>query len=240
LNRRRIIASVAVVAAAAVAAGVIAGLALSGTSGSTDASAPSSTPSSAGPHRAADPSAPTGSASDTATSRPGTKDQKSPSAAPSTAPSGGGLGGAESLPETPGATPSGLPGVRSKPTVAPLPSWDGLSTEAVAARGRLVPGYPGALLPAAPRATILTSSLSPSAGRVQLALVARRDQAPAAVLRFYRARLARAGFDEEAVAAVGGARAAAFTRDGNRVVVTVDPGRAQTYSVQATFVTGKA
>ena len=60
------------------------------------------------------------------------------------------------------------------------------------------------------------------------------------MLRFYRARLARAGFDEQAVAAVGGASAAAFTRGDNRVVVTVDPGRAQTYSVQATFVTGKA
>jgi hypothetical protein len=237
LNRRRIIASVAVVAAAAVAVGVVAGLALSGPSATTD---PSST-SSAGPHRAADPSAPAGPASDTATSRPGTTTTR-PSAdgSPSTGTGDGGLGGVETLPETPGATPSGLPGVGTKPTVTPLPSWDGLSSKSVAARGRLVPGYPNALLPAAPRATVLTSSLSPSAGQVQLALVARRDQAPAAVLRFYRARLARAGFAEEAVPAVGGASAAAFTRDGNRVVVTVDPGRAQTYSVQATFVTGKA
>ncbi len=60
------------------------------------------------------------------------------------------------------------------------------------------------------------------------------------MLRFYRARLARAGFDEQAVAAVGGASAAAFIRGDNRVVVTVDPGSARTYSVQATFVTGKA
>lgn len=237
MNRRTIIASVAVVSAAAVAAGVVAGLALSGPSTTTD---PSSI-SSAGPHAAGTPSAPTGPASDTATGRPGTKD-KGPSAdaSPSAGGGGGGLGGVESLPETPGATPSGLPGVTAKPTVAPLPTWDGLSSEAVAARGRLVPGYPAALLPATPRATILTSSLSPASGQVQLALVARRDQAPAAVLRFYRARLARAGFDEEAVAAVGGASAAAFIRDGNRVVVTVDPGRTRTYSVQATFVTGKA
>jgi len=234
LNRRTIIASVAVVAAAAVAAGVVAGLALSGPSAPTDPSPASS----AGPHAAGTPSAPTGSASDTATSRPGTKDP-SPTAGKSAA-ADGGLGGVETLPETPGATPTGLPDVTSKPTVAPLPSWDGLSPEAVAARGRLVPGYPDALLPAAPRARILTSSLSPSAGQVQLALVARRGQAPAAVLRFYRARLARAGFDEQAVAAVGGASAAAFIRGDNRVVVTVDPGRAQTYSVQATFVTGKA
>jgi len=236
LNRRRIIASVAVVAAAAVAAGVVAGLALSGPSATPDPSSPSS----AGPHAAGTPSAPVGPASDSATGRPGTTG-KSPSADGSASTgSSGGLGGVESLPETPGATPSGLPGVTTKPTTTPLPSWDCLSSEAVAARGRLVPGYPNTLLPAAPRATILTSSLSPSAGQVQLALVARRGQAPAAVLRFYRARLARAGFDEEVVAAVGGANAAAFTRDGNRVVVTVDPGRARTYSVQATFVTGKA
>ena len=235
-NRRRIIASVAVVAAAAVAAGVVAGLALGGPSASTD----SSSPSSAGPQVAGTPSAPAGPASDTATSRPGTKGTKDPSPSAGESASGGGLGGVETLPETPGATPSTLPGVTSKPTVTPLPSWDGLSPEAVAARGRLVPGYPDALLPAAPRAKILTSSLSPSAGQVQLALVARRGQGPAAVLRFYRARLARAGFDEQAVAAVGGASAAAFIRGDNRVVVTVDPGSARTYSVQATFVTGKA
>lgn len=237
-NRRRIIASVSVVTAAAVTAGVVTGLALSG--GGAVTSDPSPLSSSAGPQRAGSPNAPAGPASDSATSRPGTTD-KSPSASgsPSTG-GGGGLGGVETLPETPGATPSGLPGVTSKPTVAPLPSWEGLPTRSVAARGRLVPGYPDALLPAAPRATIVTSSLSPSEGQVQLALVARRDQGPAAVLRFYRARLARAGFDEQAVAAVGGASAAAFTRGDNRVVVTVDPGRAQTYSVQATFVTGKA
>ncbi|GAA4753963.1 hypothetical protein GCM10023350_44100 [Nocardioides endophyticus] len=234
-NRRRIIASVSVVAAAAVTAGVVAGLALSGPSVT---SGPSPLSSSVGPHEAGTPSAPAGPASDSATSRPGTTDKR-PSADGS-ASTGGGLGGVETLPETPGVTPSGLPGVTTKPTVAPLPSWDGLSTRAVAARGRLVPGYPSSLLPAAPRATILTSSLSPSTGQVQLALVARRDQAPAGVLRFYRARLARAGFAEQAVAAVGGASAAAFTRGDNRVVVTVDPGRAQTYSVQATFVTGKA
>jgi hypothetical protein len=240
-NRRRVVASVAVVAAAAVTAGGVAGLALSGASVSTDPS-PSST---AGPQQAGAPNAPVGSASDSPTSRPGTNDDGPSASAPSASPSPGSgatrstKGGIETLPETPGPTPSGLPGI-AQPTRTALPTWDDLPARSVAARGRLVPGYPASLLPATPRALVVTSSLSPSPGRVQLALVARRDQSPAAVLRFYRARLTRAGFTEKTVAAAGGATAAAFVRAGNRVVVTVDPGSAQTYSVWATLVTGEA
>jgi hypothetical protein len=224
-NRRRVVASVAVVAAAAISAGAVAGLALSGAPVSTDPSSPSAT---AGPQQAGAPNAPVGSASDSPTNRPGTTDGSRST-----------KGGVETLPETPGATPSTLVDL-AKPDRTPLPTWDDLPAQSVAARGRLVEGYPTTLLPAAPRALILTSSLSPSAGRVQLALVARRDQSPAAVLRFYRARLTSAGFQEKRVAAAAGARSAAFVRAGNRVVVTVDPGSRQTYSVWATLATGKA
>jgi hypothetical protein len=239
-NRRRVVASVAVVAAAAITAGAVAGLALGGASVSTDPSRSST----AGPQQAGAPNAPVGSASDSATSGPGTKDdQPSASASASASPGSGSTrstkGGVETLPETPGANPSGLPGIAG-PTHTALPTWDDLPAQSVEARGSLVQGYPATLLPAAPRALVLTSSLSPSPGRVQLALVARRDQSPAAVLRFYRVRLTQAGFREKPVAAAGGARSAAFVRGGNRVVVTVDPGSTQTYSVWATLATGKA
>jgi hypothetical protein len=237
-NRRRVVASVAVVAAAAVTAGAVAGLALSGASVSSDPSASSPASSTAGPQQAGAPDAPVGSASDSATSRPGTNDDPTASPSPGAGSTRSTKGGVETLPETPGATPSGLPGI-TDPTRTALPTWDDLPAKSIAARGRLVPGYPASLLPATPRALVVSSSLSPSPGRVQLALVARRDQSPTAVLRFYRARLTRAGFAEKTVAAAGGATSAAFVRAGNRVVVTVDPGSAQTYSVWATLVTGE-
>jgi hypothetical protein len=82
---------------------------------------------------------------------------------------------------------------------------------------------------------VLTSSVSPAGKRVQVALVARRGQRSGAVLRFYRTTLVRAGFDEDPIAAVGGATAAAFTRGDSRVVVTIDPGSARTYSLFATL-----
>lgn len=235
-NHRTVVVAAVVAVAAAVALGTAVGLSLGGEPSSTGSSPRSST----GARAAGATNAPAGSPSDSADSRPGTT---TGSAGPSgSATSGAGdRGGVETLPEAPGVAPSGLPGLTEPDHVgAPPPAWDGAATTPVAARGHLVTGYPVQLLPATPRATILSSSLSPSAGQVQLALVARRGQSPAAVLHFYRARLARVGFEEHAVRSVGGATAAAFTRDDNRVVVTVDPGPAQTYSVQATLVSGQA
>jgi hypothetical protein len=233
-NRRRIIASVSVATAAAVTVGVVAGLALSGPSATSDPTTSDSSISgsaSAGPQADA-PNAPAGPASDSATSRPGTTDDPSSSGSAGPRSTGTKKGGVETLPETPGATPSALADLAG-PTGTPLPTFDDLGEQAVSARGHLVPGYPATFLPAAPRALVLTSSLSPSRGQVQLALVARRDQSPAGVLRFYRARLTRAGFAEKPVVAASGASSAAFVRASNRVVVTVDPGSARTYSVWA-------
>jgi hypothetical protein len=238
-NRRRIIASVSVATVAAVTVGVVAGLALSGPSSTTDPTTSDSStagPQTGGPQAAGAqsdaPNAPAGSASDSATSRPGTTDDPSGSGSAGPGSTGTKKGGVETLPETPGATPSALADLAG-PTTTPLPTFDDLGEQAVSARGQLVPGYPATFLPAAPRALVLTSSLSPSRGQVQLALVARRDQSPAAVLRFYRARLTRAGFAEKPVVAASGASSTAFVRASNRVVVTVDPGSARTYSVWA-------
>jgi hypothetical protein len=115
-----------------------------------------------------------------------------------------------------------------------------LPAAAASARGRLVAGYPARLLPVAPRSEVVSSSVAPTADRAQVALVARRSLGPAAVLRSYRTQLGRAGFREVTVEAVGGADAAAFRRGADRVVVTVDPGPARTYSVYATLVAGEA
>jgi hypothetical protein len=56
---------------------------------------------------------------------------------------------------------------------------------------------------------------------VQVAITASKQGAADGVLRYYRARLGRAGFVETAVPAVAGSTAAAFRQDGDRVVVTV-------------------
>lgn len=144
------------------------------------------------------------------------------------------VSGVEQHPEAPAASP-GLPGLDSADPTRP-DAWD-VPTRPAAARGRIVTGYPVTLLPATPRATVVSSSVSPSRSQVQVALVARRAQSTTAVLRFYRLRLADAGFAERRAAAVGGARAAAFARGDDQVIVTVDAGA--TYSVYATLaITG--
>lgn len=155
-------------------------------------------------------------------------------------------GGVRVQPEAPGpATGGPLPGLSggsggSGSSAAALPAWTDLPTHATFAVGRMATGYPDRLLPATPHGSVVNSSVSPSSGHVQVALVARRAQGADAVVRFYRARLTRAGFTESAVPPVGGATATSFQRGKDQVVVTVDPGSARTYSVYATFVVGKA
>lgn len=235
-DRRRTVAVASLVVAGAVAVGGVTGLALRPAPVST---APSPSPAT-GAQEAGAPNAPNGSATGTSKGREGTKTDSPGSPTATAAPSAPGQGGGvEVIPETPGSNPDRLPGLRT-PSAAALPDWEGLGDRSVAARGHLVPGYPIQLLPLAPRAAVVTSSLAPSPDRVQVALVARRDQSAAAVLRFYRAALARAGFTEESARGVGGSSTAAFTRGPNSVVVTVDPGGAGTYSVYAALSIGKA
>ncbi len=160
-----------------------------------------------------------------------------PSGSPAPSPSARPRGSGVEVPEQPagGRTPSPPAGPTRTPTPAGETGGPPTDHAAEHAADQVVPGYPARLLPAAPRATVLSSSVSPARGSVQVALVARRAQAPDALLRFYRLRLARAGFAETTVPAVGGARAAAFARGRERVVVTVDPGTDHTYSVYATL-----
>ena len=80
------------------------------------------------------------------------------------------------------------------------------------------------VLVAAPRSVVASSTRSSNEGAVQIAIVASKHASTDAVLRYYRGRLARFGFTEFQVPAVGGSSAAAFRQGQDRVVVTVTPG----------------
>jgi hypothetical protein len=146
--------------------------------------------------------------------------------------SGGAHGGVEVLPETT-STPSTLPGLERGTEDSPI--FRTAPARTAQASGRLVAGYPAAVLGPAPRSRVVSSSVSPSGNRVQLALVAHRSGNPDAVLRYYRIRLGDRGFVEVPTSAVGGATAAAFQRDDGSVVVT-SGGRPGSYSVFATVL----
>lgn len=127
----------------------------------------------------------------------------------------------------------GLPGERSSAPVT-LPSQEDH------ARDALVGSFPRRVLPVAPASRVLSSSVSPTDGKMQVALVGQLDRhtKAASVLRFYRQVLTAGGFAEQPTSAVGGAEAAAFRRNDDSVVVTVGPG--ETYSVFATLTGRRA
>lgn len=202
----------------------------------------------------ADHDAPTGSLSGRTEPRAGTKQRGSESLPEPTSSTSPQTPQAPTTPTTPTtakggvavvpeqAGPAGeyrLPGLGRPATDPSGPAYEPPEKPA-AARGRLVAGYPARLLPRAPRSTVVSSSVAPTTGRVQVALVGHRSTSPSSVLLFYRATLGRSGFREVPTQAVGGADAAAFRRGDERVVVTIDPAPARTYSVYATLVAGEA
>ncbi len=251
MPNRRSLLTLAVAALVAIALGSAIGVRIA------DDSASSPSPAAEG---SAAPDAPTGSAPSGTETRSGTSDGNAGSAssgttedgsdhAPnempdptaSTAPGSSGPSptrdGVIVVPEAAGTSGVALPGLT--PEKAPPTAYDPPSS-ASSARGRLVADYPARLLPVAPRSAVVTSSVAPTSRSAQVALVARRSITPTSVLRFYRTALGDAGFREVRVPTVGGADGIAFRRGGNRVVVTIDPGPARTYSVYATLVAGEA
>ncbi|WP_141014132.1 hypothetical protein [Nocardioides sambongensis] len=152
-----------------------------------------------------------------------------------------GNGGVEVMPEDPAQTTAGLPGLDNRSSGerggdTPLPDRTDFADEPQFSDGKLAEGYPEGLLPIAPGSTVVNSSVSPSEGRVQVALVGQRRRSEDALLRFYRQKLSSAGFTEGESLSVGSAESAAFERDGSTVVVTLDPGAGRTYSVYATLL----
>ncbi|NYE35512.1 hypothetical protein F4692_000616 [Nocardioides cavernae] len=124
--------------------------------------------------------------------------------------------------------------VRSGPLVStPLPA-------AASARGRVVAGYPAFLRPVR-SSQVETTSVSPSAGRLQVALAGTSALAPEQVLVAFRTRLSGRGLQEQdAPVTVAGARAAAFRRGDSTVTITVQARSGRTsYSVHATLRAGR-
>lgn len=132
---------------------------------------------------------------------------------------------------TPGGTPTpdgGLPGLEEPilgPLVkAPLPPH-------ASRKGGLVTGFPKAIVLVPGSRGVVTSvspGRTPRGDGLQVALDAEATRSVDAVLRYYRTKLARFGFRDEPVPAVGGSTGAAFTRPGqDRVVVTVRPAGAK-------------
>lgn len=106
------------------------------------------------------------------------------------------------------------------------------------ARGRLVAAFPGFLRPVR-RSSTLSSSLTPSGARLQVALEAVTEIGTNAVLREYRRRLTRLRMREVVVTAAGGSEAMAMRRGGSSLVVTVtSEGDRTAYTVYGTLDAG--
>lgn len=101
------------------------------------------------------------------------------------------------------------------PEVPPAPGPE-------SATGALVESHPYQVLPLAPGARVLTSSVAPSPGRLQVALTAAGADADR-VLAFYRGHLSGLGFRVMPGQAAGGGEAAFFSSQSSSVVITVDP-----------------
>lgn len=246
-NRRSLVATVAAASLVAIALGSVVGVRLGDDHRPPHASAGGS----------ADLDAPAGdSPSDDSEHRPGTKQQDgqqdgqedgrvqepvfeaapTPSVTASTGQEPSNDGGVRVMPEAPGpGTDDELPTLDDPAAPSTPPAYERPAATAFA-RGRIVAGYPTGLLPSVPRSTVVSSSVAPSADRVQVALVGRRSTDPATVVGFYRDLLSGFGFRDAHVDAVGGAETAAFRRGADHVVVTVDPAPGRTYSVYANLV----
>lgn len=173
----------------------------------------------------------------------------SPSASPSASGSSGGSDGSssgtagdgtgaglevpEAAPETVDSLSELLEPVGSAPLLtAPLP-------RAAQAQGRLVGQYPTVLRPVR-SSRIDSSAISPSAGRLQVSLVASSGLEPEQVLVAYRTRLAARGLVELSTPVTGaGSVAAAFERGRSTITITATGAGARTsYVVHATLHVG--
>lgn len=123
----------------------------------------------------------------------------------------------EVMPANPQATPALPPSTPLPyPVSGPLPA-------SASASGRLVAGFPAAVLPQAPDSRIASSSIATQAPRLQVALEAHTGQGVAELLAFYRTALAQYGMYDSPAPAAAGSTAVTFSRDGDSVTVTATP-----------------
>lgn len=143
-------------------------------------------------------------------------------------------GGQEENSSREGAGPLGPPVAPVEPLISPpLP-------KTASQTGKLVTGFPSAVISLAPGSTVMFSSVASEGDRVQVGLSAMSTIAPAEVLAHYSTALAGLGLVAGSAPAVDGSTAAAFIRGPNTVTVTVlSVGGGTRYSVFGVLVAGR-
>ena len=127
--------------------------------------------------------------------------------------------------------PTGLPPSKPLPELVslPLPAADSAS-------GRLVSGFPSAVIPTAPLSQVVDSSVTAEGHRLQATLNATTRSTGAEVLDYYRGAFAPVGLYDSAAPAAAGSSALVFARDGSSITLTVtDDVDGCSYSIFATL-----
>ncbi|WP_309109122.1 hypothetical protein [Arthrobacter sp.] len=121
------------------------------------------------------------------------------------------------------------------PSTAAVPSDAAGSATASATVGAVVEGFPSALLPLMPGATVISSSFDKSSIPANVALVASVQAQPAAVVEFYSASLEGQGFKAVPGDSVGSVVSKDYIRGTNETVnlAVVEAGGTSTFTLGA-------
>jgi len=177
--------------------------------------------------------------SDAATSAPESAESLGPTATPEepaptdSSPPNPDAGGQEERSSREGTGPLGPPGAPVEPLISPpLP-------KTASQTGKLVTGFPSAVISLAPGSTVMFSSVASEGDRVQVGLSAMSTIAPAEVLAHYSTALAGLGLVAGSAPTVDGSTAVALIRGPNTVTVTVSSvGGGTRYAVFGVLVAG--
>jgi hypothetical protein len=112
--------------------------------------------------------------------------------------------------------------LQQPPPLPPPPLLTGAVPDDASAAGRLVAGFPD-VLPVAERSTVVASSVSSSADRVQAALEATTPRAAASVVEFYSEAFAASSLAGTPAEASGGSQSTVFALGDDSVTLTVTP-----------------
>lgn len=141
-----------------------------------------------------------------------------------------------------GSATNGLPGLARSVSAKnnslvhkPLP-------KTASSRGKVVNGFPLAIIPLLPGSVAQTSGVSSTSTALQVSLQARNTHSPDTILAFYRKVLAALGFAESTAPSTGDSTAANFSRGADNLVVTVTKSRSKSaiYSIFGTLHAGKS
>ncbi|WP_343319834.1 hypothetical protein AAFM46_04620 [Arthrobacter sp. TMP15] len=91
------------------------------------------------------------------------------------------------------------------------------------ANGKLVDGFPSAVILTEPASALKSSSVSPQGSILQVSLVARTTTEPLGVMAFYQKQFAALGLSAAQAPASTGATAMWFTRGTDKITVTATP-----------------